>query len=152
LISVVLGQPDGLYGAASADAKLLDAATPLLELHRLWGRHQPIARVTAPWLGDPAGAGADSGAYLVGWPGLSASIHVSVWSPRWRKAGPAPGADLEETISAVLSGHSDWVVPAGTTVGEVVVRVDGKVHGKDRLRLVGAIDGPPPSWQSSRSS
>ena len=136
LIAVALGQPNGLYGAGDADRALLDAVTPLLEVRRVVALGDQLAEAQVPWSEHAGPAVATQPADLVVWPGLSMTLSLL----------GRPG------LTAWTKRHTpdDWVLPASTQVGDVVLTVDGSSVTTVPLDLTADLDGPPQGWTPPR--
>lgn len=71
VITVSLGQPNGLYGAASSDEQLLAEASRALEAVRVAPAARPLASVSLAWSSLRTTARAKGKAVTaIGWPGL----------------------------------------------------------------------------------
>jgi D-alanyl-D-alanine carboxypeptidase (penicillin-binding protein 5/6) len=142
LVSAALGQPNGLYGAAAADRALLDAATPLLQLHQVITTTATVAMARVPWSHSAAGALASSPVSVVAWPGATVTLSVQDSSVKRAWVQQPHGASAG-------AGETDWTLPAGTEVGSVVVKVAGTAVAAVPLRLSSQIAGPPAGWSGT---
>jgi hypothetical protein len=89
VLVVVLGQLDGLPGAASAAQSLLDRASGYLKVFRLLGPGQVLQTLTILSASSSAPAGVPHGANtVVGWPGLQLNASFRDLPLHGLRAGP----------------------------------------------------------------
>jgi serine-type D-Ala-D-Ala carboxypeptidase (penicillin-binding protein 5/6) len=142
VIVVTLGQPDGLYGAASADQELLDAVTPVLRSYRVLATGAVVAQVRARWSATAPSAVAASAVTVVGWPGLALGVFVAghVVLPDQYEAADHRGA------------RPSVLLQAGSDVGAVIVTASGTPQAAVPITLADPLAAPPAGWSASASA
>jgi D-alanyl-D-alanine carboxypeptidase (penicillin-binding protein 5/6) len=123
LFGVVLGQPGSSPPQPALDASmpLIDAAGAALTSVTVVPADRSAATVTAPWVDGAVPATTGAAVAFVGLPGMQAQVQ---FQPQ----------------------HVGSSFPAGTVVGNLVVRANGQVH-KVPVRATTSLPGPTVQWR-----
>lgn len=125
----VINQPDSLLGDANEDEALLNAASGELKLSRVFRRGTTVAEASAGWSHDRSAVGIDTGAAVVGWPGLVLS------------------SQLVPAAMSLRRAEHGW--PVGCAVGSVVLGYPYGTALTEPATLESRIGPPPAGWVPS---
>ncbi|MCU1488869.1 MAG: D-alanyl-D-alanine carboxypeptidase, partial [Acidimicrobiaceae bacterium] len=115
VVSVSIGQPDGLAGAARADEQLLTQASGDLVVVPVSTAGEQIARVRVPWSNVALRAVAPSTTSVVGWPHLLLTERLVPVSGATLAALAPPPAPTSTIPTATSSGPTSY--QSGAPVG-----------------------------------